>query len=298
MKINTEKVLTLKTKAGPKRVCTLFAAALCAVFLALSCASLGGDIVWEDDPEYTPPGTAVSGGGGRAASDRPKDAVRLASGVYEVSENFERFAEGAAIAPGVLAGSSFTAASNPSGGGSGEIIVVTDGGSKALKMTHTGPVTGGRTSLLYRPGQDLVDAVGLEKKVELEFRFKVEGTNGTVSLPYVFYASAPSNAGLTANYNAGNERFAGWDGGRQVATDTFAKGEWHTFKAVLDYSVSAFDLFVDGVEYLSGAAFRQNAGNDPGAPKNFGVIQFYLANVADGGSITVYLDDIKITAGL
>ncbi|MDR1318174.1 MAG: hypothetical protein LBJ90_00995 [Treponema sp.] len=223
--------------------------------------------------------------------------VFLGAGLFaqtSIREDFESFASGASLARGKVSGSAFELSSNPSGGGSAEITVVEDGGSKALKMTHTGPVTGGRTQFFYKPQGDVVNAVGLEKKVEVEFRFKVEGTNGTVSIPYMYYASSPSNAGLTANYNAGNGVFAVWNSGRQITRNSFAKGEWHRFRAVLDYSSSTFDLSVDGEEVASGAFFRQESGS----AKDFGEVRFYLANVADGGAVTLYLDDLTITAGL
>jgi hypothetical protein len=224
-------------------------------------------------------------------------AVFLGAGLFaqtSIREDFEGFAPGASLARGRVPGAAFEISSNPSGGGSAEIVVVEDGGSKALKMTHTGPVTGGRTQLIYKPPAELVREVGREKKVEVEFRFKVEGTNGTVSMPYMYYASSPSNAGLTANYNAGNGVFAVWNGGQQVTRNSFARGEWHRFRALLDYSSSTFDLSVDGEEVVSGAAFRQ----DPGSAKDFGEVRFYLANVAASAGLSLYLDDLTITAGL
>jgi hypothetical protein len=291
-------------KANKKSVPALTSLLLAASLFAFSCAG-NREYIWEDDPELTPPDTppaASTGSRARAAPASGPEGVeaavqRSASGVYELSEDFESFAEGTAFSRGSLPGSVFAVSSNPAGGGSAEIIIVADGPSKALKMTHTGPVTGGQTRFFYKPAQELVDAVGLENKVEIAFSFKVEGTNGTVSLPYIYYTTAPSSAGLTANYNAGNGVFAAWDGSRQVPNNSLAKGEWHSFRAVLDYAESVFDLFVDDQAHVNIAAFRQNANNDPEAPKDFGEIRFYLANVADGASLTLYLDDLKIRAG-
>lgn len=272
-------------KHTPPRLLALFAlGALCLA--ALSCASLGGgeDFAWEDDPDFTPPDTLSSSPGGAPAAVKAS-----ASGAYEIREDFEK----AVLSGGKISGSAFVLASNPSGGGSAEIILVEDGGSKVLKMTHTGPVTGGRTQFYYRPPAEVVSAVGVQKKVEMEFRFKVEGTNGTASMPYMYYASAPSNAGLTAAYNAGNGRFQVYNGGQQIGKDGIAKGEWHRFRAALDYASSTFEVFVDGEEVASGAAFRQDA-----QAKDFGEVRFYLGNVSDGGVLSLYLDDLSITAGL
>jgi hypothetical protein len=284
----------MKSKKLIQQAAGLAAALIAVLFCAVSCASLGGggDFAWEDDPEFTPPDTAAAAP--RPASDGAPAALRpAADGRYELSEDFERFAEGSAIPPGPLSGSVFAVSSNPAGGGTASIDIVADGGSKALKITHTGPVTGGQTRFFYKPAQELVDAVGLQKKAELEFRFKIGGTNGTVSLPYLYYTSTPNSAGLTANYNVGNGVFSAWNGNRQVSQNSFAKDEWHTFRAVLDYAASTFDLFVDGGEYVTAAAFRQ----DPGTPKDFGEVRFYLANVTGDNSLTLYLDDIKINAG-
>ncbi|MDR1318175.1 MAG: hypothetical protein LBJ90_01000 [Treponema sp.] len=259
--------------------------ALWVSLAALSCASLGGEaFAWEDDPDFTPPDTVSASSGGVPAALKVS-----ASGTYETREDFEK----AAVSGAKISGSVFSLTSNPSGGGSAEIVMVEDGGSKALKMTHTGPVTGGRTQLSYKPQGEVVSAVGVQKKVEIEFRFKIEGTNGTVSMPYIFYASAPSNAGLTASYNAGNSRFQVYNGGQQTAKDNVAKGEWHRFRALLDYASSTFEVSVDGEEVISGASFRQDAQT-----KDFGEIRFYLANVSDGGAVSLYLDDLTINAGL
>ena len=250
--------------------------------LAVSCASMGGSADWDDEVR-TP---------GAAASAEILLPPRGADGEFLITENFDRFAVGTNLVRGNVPGSFFEVTSDPQGG-TGELVIVDDGGSRALKMTHNGPIERGQTRFFYRPSPEVARHVGSTRKVEIECRFKVEGTWGTASVPYVWYGSEPQQASLTIGYNSANGVFMVHNSGnRQDYRDEFAMGEWHHLRAVMDYSNATYDLYMNGEEFIMGGFFRHDV-----SVKDLGHIRFYLAQVTADNYVSLYLDDIVIRAG-
>jgi len=165
-------------------------------------------------------------------------------------------------------------------GGRVDVVEVPSAADHSAKLTRT--ANSGSTSLQRNFAPALTGLVTVEAKVMRDDPY-VSGNNW-YGVPYIRGTNGANAISLAFTKNT----IVAYSGASTVTVGAYELGRWYRLRTVIDVVNQRFDLYLDGVAVLTGAAFR--------APLD-GVAQIdYYANSSNYGS--VHLDDLRVSQGV
>lgn len=171
--------------------------------------------------------------------------------------------------------------------GAGEITVedFPSEENKSVRVADNGS-GGGMTLILDSPIKD--------GTVSMEFKWLMEESSGSdVEVFYVLNQTCPDDwRGACIAMVPGKNSILEYHDGAWIHAGNIEAGVWHDLKLVMHLDKLKYDLYYDGEEIVTNAAFRDYAGVE-------GIDKFNVANVGDGGTTFVtYFDDIMLYEGI
>ncbi len=144
--------------------------------------------------------------------------------------------------------------------------------NKSLAISSTTGAGGASATISFAPSSG---------RVVVEAKVKTMTTTTHEDLPVVLGADGATPV-VTVAFDGGN--ITSSSGSVQKTIQTFAAATWYIVRVVIDTTAQAYDLYVDGIRVLAGAALQANSASVAGV--TFGV--------SGAATATSFVDDVRI----